>query len=266
MDSVAAWYGLPAIHLGLEPSLLEAQGKLIFQGVAALKGDTPVFSDGIHPTEWGGYLYASAIVRGLRQMQATWKDGNATRREGAAQSDMAVKLAPPSTGPLPAPLIADNWEDAQMLSPDELRFGPGWTRMDLRTDSNLRKFANWFPFVMRADAAGARCYFDFTGTRVGLFDIGGPEAGQLGVVVDGRPLQSMNRFNHWCNNRYRGQYDLISLPAGRHHVEFIVDGNIPDKAAILGKAQSADITAHPWKYDRHVIYLGKVLIRGNIVQ
>jgi hypothetical protein len=166
---------------------------------------------------------------------------------------------------LPVPLIADNWEDAQMLSPDAVHFGPGWTRMDLRTDSNLRKFASWFPFVMRGEPAGARCYFDFTGTCVGLFDIGGPEAGQLDVVVDGRPLQSLNRFNHWCNNRYRGQYDLITLPAGRHHVELIVSKDIPDKAAILGKAQSADITAHPWKYDRHVIYLGKVLIRGNIV-
>lgn len=259
MDSVAAWYGLPAIHLGLEPSLLEAQGKLVFQGTTALKGDTPVFSDGIHPTEWGGYLYASAIVRSLRKLQAARKGGDAIREEarrplGASSSDL-----------LPAPLIADNWEDAQMLSPNAVQFGQGWTRMDLRTDSNLRKFASWFPFVMRADSAGVRCYFDFTGTCVGLFDIGGPEAGQLDVVVDGRPLQSMNRFNHWCNNRYRGQYDLINLPAGRHHVEFIVSKDIPDKAAILGKAQSADITAHPWKYDRHVIYLGKVLIRGNIV-
>lgn len=245
MDSVAAWYGLPAIHLGLEPSLLEAQGRLVFQGTTALKGDTPVFSDGIHPTEWGGYLYASAIVRALRRLQVAPKGGGATQ--------------------LPAPLIADNWEDAQMLSPDAVHFGQGWTRMDLRTDSNLRKFASWFPFVMRGEPAGARCYFDFTGTRVGLFDIGGPEAGQLDVVVDGRPLQSLNRFNHWCNNRYRGQYDLITLPAGRHHVELIVSKDIPDKAAILGKAQSADITAHPWKYDRHVIYLGKVLIRGNIV-
>jgi lysophospholipase L1-like esterase len=334
MDSVAEYYGLPSIHMGLEPSLLEAQGKLVFKGTSVKKGDTMVFSDGIHPTEWGGYIYAGAIVRGLRLMGGGGIMGGGVKEVGSAEGvkgevkekenidgvksgSKEVESAGEMKGgskdtnnmvgtngelkgveskrgmkvgskvkenmmgikgglkgkeigdrvkndSLPTALFFDNWEDAQMLSPDQVQFSEGWVRMDLATDSNLAKFKPWFPYVMKSGQAGATCSFDFRGTRIGLFDIGGPEVGQLEVRVDGKSLKPLNRFNHWCNNRYRGQYDLVELAPGQHHVEFIVSKEVPDKKAILGNGQSADIVAHPGKYDHSVIYLGKILIKGTM--
>jgi hypothetical protein len=39
-----------------------------------------------------------------------------------------------------------------------------------------------------------------------------------------------------------------------------------DKRSILGEKQLADITARPERYDRTVIYLGKILLCGTPVK
>lgn len=243
LETVAAHYGLPGIQLGWEPSSLEAEGQLVFKPDPS-KGDKPVFSDGIHPTEMGGWIYAGAIMRSLEKMEA-------------------MNKARPHE--LPAPLIADNWEDAQMLAPEAIVFDKGWQKLDPAADEHLKQFKPWFPYVMKGDKPGASFSFSFRGTGVGIFDIGGPEVGQLELIVDGKTVKKVNRFSHWCNNRYRGQYEFITLDAGTHHVRFAITEEIPDKKALLGAGGLADITAHPEKYDQRVVYIGKVLIRGALL-
>ncbi len=118
---------------------------------------------------------------------------------------------------------------------------------------------------MSAEKPGSAMSFDFYGTKVGVFDIGGPEMGQLEIYVDGKRQAVINRFNRFCNNRYRGQYFYVDTKAGRHHIEFRVSGEIPDKRAILGDGQLEDITANPSKYNRSVVYLGKILVKGYVL-
>jgi len=231
--------------MGLEPSLLEAEGKLLFKADANTTSDKIVFSDGIHPTEAGGYMYAGTIARSLKKMEV--KSTN-------------VKHS------IPEPMLPDQWEDAQMLSPEIAAFSGDWVKTNPETDLNLGKFSPWFPYVMKSEKPGSSFSFTFKGNKIGIFDIGGPEAGQFDIVVDGKKIKPLNRFNGWCNNRYRGQYDFIDLTQGVHHVEFSISSEIPDKKAILGVSKAADITANPEKYNRSVMYLGKILIRGEIVK
>jgi hypothetical protein len=244
LETVATYYKLPAIFLGWEPSALEAQGKLIFKPDSKIT-DKPVFSDGIHPTEFGGYIYAGAIARSLNKMQSV----------AAAQKHT-----------LPEPMIKDNWEDGKMLTPEQVTFSEGWEKVDPKTNNNLKQFAPWFPYVMQADKPGSSFAFSFKGNKIGVFDIGGPEVGQLDIVIDGKKVKPLNRFSHWCNNRYRGQYDFIDVSYGTHRVQFVISAEIPDKKVLLGANQLADITAHPDKYNKSVIYLGKVLIRGELLK
>jgi len=42
--------------------------------------------------------------------------------------------------------------------------------------------------------------------------------------------------------------------------------NKADKKKILDQSQSQDITSHPEKYDRTAVYIGKILIRGELVK
>jgi lysophospholipase L1-like esterase len=245
LETVAAYYQLPSIQMGIEPSFLEAQGKLAFKGDANVIKDRVVFSDGIHPTEAGGYIYASAIYRSLQKMKEQVVEKN---------------------GVLPAPMIADNWEDAQMLTTDQVSFSEGWSKTATANEANLKQFTPWFPFVMRSEKPGASFSFSFTGSKIGVFDIGGPEVGQLEIIVDGKKLKPLNRFNSWCNNRYRGQFDFVEVGAGTHYVMCTVSSDIPDKKLILGPSKIADITANPAKYNHGVIYLGRILIRGKLVK
>lgn len=78
--------------------------------------------------------------------------------------------------------------------------------------------------------------------------------------------KAINRFNRNCNNRYRGQWVFIRTEPGNHQVVLKIAAEIPDKTKILGSSQLSDITMNPMKYNRSVIYLGKILIRSNMIK
>ncbi|MBS0030397.1 SGNH/GDSL hydrolase family protein [Chitinophaga sp. 22321] len=266
LEKVAAYYNLPSIHLGMEASMLEKEGKLLWKGDSTEAAGSILFStDGAHPLQAGGNLYAAAIARAMNGMK---------------------QVSGVVTPTIPAPLIADNWEDAGMYPPQEVAtFSSGWNAVTTK-GSPQQQFTGWFPYIMKATQPGAYFTCRFKGTMFGFFDIGGPEAGQLEVLVDGAPVKLaergitgtrqlevldttaasgsrlINRFNSYCNNRYRGQYEFITLPPGVHTVTIRVSAEKADKRKILGEKQLEDISGHPAKYDQTVVYIGKILLRG----
>lgn len=256
LDKVAAHYGVPSIHLGMEAAMLEKAGKLLWKHSGEEPGKIIFSNDGTHPILAGGNLYAAAIGRGMQEMKP---------------------LQTPVQHTLPSPLYADNWENATMFAPQDLaNFSGDWQKT-----APIKQFAPWFPYMMQASTPGASLTFRFNGTAFGLFTIGGPEAGQLSITVDGRPFTLsdkplpgtrifqagehalLNLFNHYCNNRYRGQYDLIAVEPGDHTVTIQLSAEKADKVKILGEHQQEDITQHPEKYGRTVVYLGKILLKGR---
>jgi len=270
LEKIAAQYQLPSIHLGMEAAQLEKEDKLVWKGDTKATSDKIIFSaDGIHPVTAGGNLYAAAIARSWNKIQ----------QQGIATATKHV---------LPAPLIADNWEDAKMYAPQDIAtFDRQWTKLDSKETANIKQFYGWFPYVMQAEQPGSSFTFKFKGSMFGFFDIGGPETGQLSVQLDGKPVRLqeisakgyhlykaidtsgndvINRFNNFCNNRYRGQYEFIETTPGVHTVTISIAAQKADKRKILGEKQLADITEHPEKYDRTAIYIGKILLRGEIIK
>lgn len=271
LERIAAHYKLPSIHMGLQAGILEAEGKLLWKagqvGNQTVNSGQLIFSqDGVHPSEAGGTLYAGAIARAMEKMK---------------ENDQ------PKAHVMPAALIADHWEDATMYAPKEIAvFSREWSSVDPNEIDQFRQFSGWFPYVMKADQPGASFTFKFQGEMFGFFDIGGPESGQLIVELDGKRLKLnagkfphmgkavtregaevavVNRFNSFCNNRYRGQYHMIEVEPGTHEVRLSVSPVIPDKRKILGEKQLEDITQHPEKYNRTAVYLGKILLRGKMI-
>ena len=264
LDQLAEHYGIPSIHMGMEAAFLEKEGKLVWKGNPSQVKDKIVFStDGVHPLEAGGNLYAGSIARALLQI-----------RQNSA----------PEIHRLPASLLADNWADAQMLDPAVFaQFDGQWAKINPATSTGLNQFAGWFPYLMKAVKPGSSFTFSFVGNMFGLFDVGGPEVGQLEIELDGKMLlmnqlntenyiestdssaiRLIDRFNRFCNNRYRGQCFFVKLAPGKHVVKGRISSQLSDKALILGDNQKDDITAHPEKYNRTVEYLGKILIRGEV--
>jgi lysophospholipase L1-like esterase len=268
LDRIADHYQLPSIHLGIEAAKLEAENKLVWKGDKNEIQDKIVFSgDGIHPFPAGGNLYAAAIARSFSTM--------------AAKAVMA-------THTMPDALISGNWEDAKMLDPLEVaKFSKGWKQTKTQGHAALKQFNSWFPYVMESEKPGSSFSFRFKGTMFGIFDVGGPEVGQLSIKVDGQEMklqevsgrgyrlykantstgnEVLNLFNAFCNNRYRGQYDFIETENGEHTVTISISDKKADKEKILGEKQQKDISENPEKYDRTVLYLGKILLRGEIIK
>jgi lysophospholipase L1-like esterase len=264
IEQLADHYQLPSVHMALYPAWMVQQEKLIAKENAENNVGKPIFTeDGVHPLTSGGNLYAAAIARMFHAALELFASG---------------KEALPD---LPSAMYVDNWEQAQWVNPQEgAIFSDGWK--EVPTTGRLQQFGVWFPTVMTADKAGASCTIRFEGDAVGLFDIGGPEVGQLKVMLDGREVQilvdkgaryhvvpeglnAINRFNINCNNRYRGQFFMLQTVPGKHEVTFSIDKIIPDKRAILGADQLNDITEHPEKYAHAQIYIGKILVKGAIL-
>lgn len=265
-EKVAIHYQIPSIHLGLYPSLLASQGKLIWKSSSAI-ADKIVFSkDGTHPARAGGDLYAQAIARAFNEFKAA---------------------AVVRNHELISPLYEDNWEDAGMYSPLEVaNFSKGWETINPLNYDNLKTFAPWFSTVSKTAVANATFTFTFKGTVFGFFDIGGPEVGQVLVEIDGNcvelkrkagnvsvkiPNESgfkclMNRFNANCNNRYRGQFEMMEVPDGIHEVKITLSSIQANKLAILEGQNLSDIEQNPDKYNQQVFYLGKILIKGNLLK
>jgi lysophospholipase L1-like esterase len=267
LEAVAQHYQLPSIHLGMQAAELEKVNKLLWKGNAASNGQILFSTDGVHPLEAGGDLYAAAIARGLKKIRQT----SATISHS-----------------LPEPIFSNNWEDAKMLDPLETAtFSKGWKKIITTEQASLKQFSNWFNYVMESSKPGSSFSFKFNGTMFGFYDLGGPEVGQVTVELDGKPVKLqernekgfrfyqttqasgtalINRFNVFCNNRYRGQYEFIEAPPGEHLVKVTLSSVKSDKSKILGADQQADISQNPGKYDRTAMYLGKILIKGELVK
>lgn len=267
-ERLADHYQLPSVHMAMEAADLEAQGKLIWKGNKNEVSEKILFStDGLHPAKAGGNLYAGAIARAIAKCASA---GCRTAKD------------------LPAPLYGEEWEMAKMYTPSQVCKKHGlWREVEAAKDSRMKQMSSWFPSVMVSSHPGSTLSFAFEGDMFGFFDIGGPEMGQLEIYVDGQMIRLknrpddgsrvmeatdltgshyLNRFNRYCNNRYRGQYDLIKVNPGLHQVTIKLSDKNSDKRKILGEKQLKDIDENPEKYDKTYLMLGRLLIRGEIAE
>ena len=265
-EKVATYYNLPSIHMGLYPSLLESQGKLIWKSNVDVDGKIIFSKDGTHPAKAGGDLYAQAITRAFNSFK----------------SKTSISLQE-----FPKPLYNNNWEDGNMFTPEQVGvFSKGWQYIKPIEHDNLKAFAPWFKTLATTTETDASFTFKFKGTAFGFFDIGGPEVGQVLVEVDGNCVELVkkagnvnnqvinstgfkclnNRFNKFCNNRYRGQFELFEVADGEHVVKISLSNLKADKVAILQGQDLNDIQNNPSKYEQQVFYLGKILLRGDIIK
>lgn len=252
LEKVAEYYQIPSVHLGVSIGVMQQEGSLIWKGKGNTEDGKIVFSaDGLHPKVAGGNLYAAAIGRAFELM----------KKQASVKEMVSYDIV--------KPLFEDNWEDAKMLDLKEMAsFKGDWISINPDTTITINKFKPWFPYVLKASKPGSEFTFKFKGDVFGLFDIGGPEVGQIEIFVDeDKGINSLkfinNRFNKFCNGRYRGQYFKYKVPYGEHTVRVVISNDIPNKDEILGESQLSDIRQNPSKYYQSVIYLGKILIKGE---
>ncbi|MBI5384931.1 MAG: SGNH/GDSL hydrolase family protein [Verrucomicrobia bacterium] len=257
MEKLAAHYGIPSINMGLEVARLEKAGKLVFKGAKpktdaekAVLGDKILFSpDAVHPfADSGHQLYLDAIVRSLGPIQ----------RAGKAAADQ------PSPHALIKPLVADNWEQAKMIPLSRARLSGGWTQLDAETNNLAKSFGKRLPEVWKASQPGDTIEFKFKGTSAGIYDLVGPDCGQVIVRLDDKPAALRPRFDAYCT--YHRLATLMvgsNLTNSLHTVKLEIHPDQPDKAKIL--AQRQETMDNPKRFEGRAWYAGALMLIGDLV-
>jgi lysophospholipase L1-like esterase len=254
MEFIADHYGIPSIHLAQEAARRINSGEWVFTApkpkVAAdpAKGTparTAFAPDSCHPfAETGHKLYTEAIARSFEAMKDLGQAG---------------------PRPLPEPFTPDNHEDAKLVPLTAAMLGDGWQSLDLKTDPIAKNFARRLPVLWRADRPGTTLTFAFHGRSAAIYDLLGPDGGELEVLVDNRPAKSVRRFDAYCTYHRLGTTALLSeTQPGEHTVTVRLTDKSFDKAAILSRNKNT--IDDPARFAPLRWYAGALLIDGELKQ
>lgn len=253
MEGIADHYGIPTIHLAMEVARLARDGRLVWKAplpkTEAEKqtlGDKFIFApDAVHPyPETGHELYLQAIVRSLEPIRT------ASRA--------------PAPHALRSPHTASNYERAQLVPITAARLSPGFAALDAKTDDLAKRFAARLPTLHRATAAGATLSFKFKGTRCAIYDVIGPDGGQVRLTLDDRPPEVRPRFDSYCTYHRLSSFVIgTDLADTVHTVTIELLSDAPDKAKIL--AQRSQKVDDPKKFAGLTFNPGAILLVGELV-
>ncbi|WP_414661347.1 GDSL-type esterase/lipase family protein [Horticoccus sp. 23ND18S-11] len=255
MEQLADHYGIPSIHLAMEVAQLARAGRLVWkaplpktEAEQQALSDKVVFApDSVHPhVETGHEMYLQAVVRSLEPIRA------------ASQA--------PAPHALRAPFIASNYEQAQLIPISAATLSRG---IGIGTDPAAVAFAkrwvNRLPAIVRASEAGDTLTFSFKGTRCAIYDVIGPDCGQVRITLDDRPPEAKARFDAYCTYHRLSTFMVgTELPDTIHTVRIELLRDPPDKAKIL--AQRNQTIDDPKRYAGLSFFPGAILLVGELVK
>lgn len=254
MEKVADHYGIPTIHMGMEVAKLAKEGKLLWKAKLPKTdeekktvGDKFVFApDSVHPhVETGHELYLQAITRSWPAI---------TKASGK-----------PAAHTLAAPLNENNYEKAKLLPITAAKLSSGITAVDVKTDDFGKRWANRLPNLHTGSKPGEMITFKFKGVRCAIYDLVGPDCGQVSVTLDDQPAKVVPRFDAYCTYHRLGSMIIgDGLPDAVHTVKIEIHPDQPDKAAILAK--NGNKIDKPERFDGTKIFPGAILLVGEIVE
>jgi len=166
---------------------------------------------------------------------------------------------------LPKPLRADNWERAKLVPLTARLLQGNWTRMTPDPKTVAGRFERQMPEMWTTDTAGAGITFRFKGTVAGVYDLLGPDCGQLTVKVDDQPERMVARFDGYCTYHRLSQLLFASnLKEGAHTARLTLLPDPPNKAKIIFAHNLPDLEKNPKKYEGIHWYVGAIMLIGDL--
>lgn len=180
MEMLAEHYAIPSINVALPVVRLQRQGKLIYKSDESPPPGVIRFSrDGVHPLDEGHQIYTDVIADAVRAMQAT-----------SRPIDHAGKLA--------EPLVADHWQAAKMVPVAREMLSGQWRPVP-EDDTLAKRFGPRMGTIWESGEPGSRLTFRFRGSQAKLYDLLGPDGGQVVISVDGgKRDKPVPRFDSYC--------------------------------------------------------------------
>lgn len=228
MEQLADFYGIPSIGFGPRVIAEVKAGRLVMSRgeiETAVPKETPerdkaiaemlkkqgkilFANDGTHPAQPGHDFYLASIINGFTQM----KD--------CKPADHKAKLA--------SEFIEGNFEDAKMVPVTEKMMSGSW-----KVCEDKKHFENRMGKIWVASTPGDKLSFKFRGTFCQIYDLLGPNAGQVWVTVDGkREKKPRPRFDSYCTYHRIATMCVFSGKDGEHTVEIEVDKEQPSRQSV----------------------------------
>lgn len=249
MEMLAEHYRIPSINMALRVVELQKAGKLVYQSDEETEAGVVRFSqDGVHPLEAGHRIYTDVVAEAVQKMA------------DAQPTDHRPKLE--------RPFVADHWQAANMvpLAPEML--SGNWRQ--LPDDSPLaRSFSGRMGTIWEASEPGSRLTFKFRGSIARVYDLLGPDGGQVIVTVDGKTREKpVPRFDSYCT-----YHRIATLPVSEgaaadaiHTVVIEVHPEQPDRTPVAFRLKNPDEELKAAKYQGTHFRAAQILVLGEIVE
>jgi lysophospholipase L1-like esterase len=249
MELLADHYGIPSVNFALKIYELQQAGKLIYKSDDPPPAGVIRFSqDGVHPLDEGHQIYTDVLADAVRQMHSQ-----------SAPVDHSSTLAPP--------FIADHWQAARMVPLDRSMLTGDWQELSAQAPLG-KQFNNRMGTLWTAHEPGSRISFKFKGRVAQLYDLVGPNCGQVVISLDGqtRP-KPVPRFDSYCTYfRTATLWLADGVDADKvHTVTIEIHPEQPDRAPVAFRLKDPETELNGPKYQGTNVYASQILVLGDVV-
>lgn len=268
MEQLADHYGIPSIGFGPRVAAEVKAGRLVMsmkdaEKATAVPVETPerdkaisaalakegkilFATDGVHPAMPGHGFYLKSIENGF------------TRMKGSKPVAHAAKLA--------RPFVADNFENAKMVEIVPSMLSGNWQALG-KDDVKFRSFSGRMGSMWYSGEPGATLKFKFKGTCCKVYDLLGPDGGQVWITVDGRRgSKPVARFDSYCTYWRIATLHVFQGADGVHEVEIKIDSEQPSRQSVAFRLKNPQKELAEAKYQGTKLWPAKIMLIGDIVQ
>ncbi len=248
MEMVADHYGITSVNFALRIVEMEQAGKLVFQSEQPTpKGVVRFSTDGVHPLDEAHQIYADVMAEAMQQIEPL----------------PAVNHQPK----LQSSLIKDHWQQAKMVPIAKEMLTGDWKV--LPPDAQLAKsFSNRMGTIWEASQPGSKLTIRFRGSILRLYDLLGPDGGQVTITIDGKTRERLvPRFDSYCTyHRLATLSAAEGLAADQEHVAVIeIHPEQPDRSPVAFRLQNPEQELKTDKFQGTRLRVGQILVLGDVL-
>jgi lysophospholipase L1-like esterase len=249
MELLADFYGIPSVNFAVPVVELLQQGRLVFKADKQPDGGRLWFAkDGCHPRDEGHEIYLKLLAEAITQMH------------DSRPVDHQAKLA--------KTFVADNWEAAKMVPLNARMLSGDWKPL-AADDGKQKGFGGRMGQIWMAEHPGSKLHFKFKGSMAKLYDLLGPDGGQVIVTVDGKTQpKPVPRFDSYCVSHRIASLSLAADldPNQVHEVTVEIHPQQPDRKSVAFRLKDPEKELKQPKFQGTRVWVSQIMLLGDLVE
>ncbi len=248
MELLADFYGIPSVNFMVPTVAAEQNGKLVYKTDVQPENKIWFSTDGVHPRPEGHEIYTAAVAEAFTQL----------KEKNADTVDYHNKLN--------SCFVHNNNEQAKAFDLQESMLSGQWTKMNSKNP--LFGFSNRLgENIYTSGTPGSKLSFKFKGSTVKIYDLLGPNGGQVWITVDGKKSKNPSiRFDSYCT--YHRLATLTAAadldPDSIHSVVIEIDQKQPSRQPVAFRLKNPETELKQSKYQGTNVWFGKILLIGDL--